>query len=191
MPGRHKDSRGQLDLAEQFRELRRAVRLGRTNIQIEPGQELRDAIAAHLHCGLTGRTLESLAKLLDLPEAIQRAIPHRVNKRLAFEILKLPPQTQDEIASSILAGISRAELVRKYGFVGTGRLRNAPAAFAVVLKLLSTMASSALVDADELARVDVQGLDVQSVLDESVELLERVLARRREMSEKSPASRMS
>lgn len=161
----------QLAFAREFCELRRRCRLGRLQVALDASMELRDALAAQLNCGLTGRTLETLAKLLNLPEPVLRAIPHRVTKNVALQILERPTSTQEAIAKDLQSGMSREALLGKYQLIRCGAHKSTQALFAELLRLTAKLLSLSLVDAADLALVEVRGLDATHVLGKGIQLL--------------------
>ena len=76
---------------------------------------MRDQLAARLNCGKSGRSLDRLERLLDLPLDIQHAISRgTLTKSHGEKILRLAPDVQAAIARALREGIPARQVLRDY-----------------------------------------------------------------------------
>jgi ParB/RepB/Spo0J family partition protein len=111
-------SRRQLDpigMARAYRELQRIEKLQRPRCRTKNGaerQDLRDRLAKRF--GKSGRQLDRMLRLLELPRAVQRAISlHTLPVSLAENLFKLSPDRREEAASAIEAGGNPRNVIQR------------------------------------------------------------------------------
>jgi hypothetical protein len=130
---------------------------GTRNIQGATG-DARDRIAEELGLGLSGRSLDRLARLLKLPVEIRKAIAGKtVSRRLGEQILALRPGLRMEIAAEMTRGASASQIINKY-FGNPNQHRSVQAEFNGLVSRLHKLLprfrkeEDILVVADEKAR---------------------------------------
>lgn len=80
--------------------------------------DIRDFIAALIGCGLSGRSLDRLVRLLDLPREIQDMITRgELNKSQGAKILALPEQEREALIASLLADEPVEDVLIQYGII--------------------------------------------------------------------------
>lgn len=103
-----------LTLARCYRELKKIERRRGRNAT-SSSKDLRDRLAARLGTKLSGRQLDRLERLLDLPRPIQDAISRReLTKDHGRAILALPAANRQKIADALAAGKAAKSLVSEF-----------------------------------------------------------------------------
>lgn len=176
-PSQPLDSNDPIAIARRYEQLRRDAQSGRDNRFRGKHGERRDLIAAELNVGLNGSSLDRIARLVQLPSAVQGAISsRRITQTLGQAILRLARETQQAIAVDLDAGIRRAELVAKYNLGArveqTDELRFLRSLFQLYRKLSS-----------EPERFDIRILrdnsriDLGQMLDRVIDVMDQLRAR--------------
>lgn len=109
----------ELSLARCYRELKRAAQSAPDS---GVGGDLRDQLAARLNCGKSGRSLDRLERLLDLPRVLQDCISRgELTKSHGEKILRLPPDRQQAIAQAVQDGGPGKQILRDHGVISPPR----------------------------------------------------------------------
>ncbi len=153
--------------------------------------DTRDRLAARLNCGKSGRSLDRLERLLDLPREIQDAISRGELTKLDGErILKLSIRKQTRIATAIQKEEEVEPLLTQWGIRKRQREKTRQQ---VGKELLSVLRQTIpLLDGklNALDRVQVGNGNGLDVLDEAVEFLSRWRDRKRSLHERSLGAMM-
>lgn len=171
-----------LSLARCYRQLKQAA----VSADDDGQGDIRDRLAARLQCGKSGRTLDRLERLLDLPRDLQDAISQgTMNRSQGERILRLSPERQAEIAEVIRIGEPVREVLVDLDVVKPSR-KKAPADFAQEL-LASLRRIIPLLEnhLTELDRVQVGDGLALSVLNEAVGFLTSWRDRKQQLRNRS------
>lgn len=137
---------------------------------VENAGDLRDRLAARLGCGKSGRSLDRLERLLDLPRSVQDLISARkINQSQAEKILKLPCDSQKQLYTALEAGGDVQERLREFDIIPLPQPPSIKEAFQKVLQSLRHQLAELERHPKALDEVQVRGGDV-------IELLERASA---------------
>jgi ParB family chromosome partitioning protein len=102
----------ELELARCYRELKQQY----TAHDEDQYDDRRDRLAARLNCGKSGRSLDRLQRLLELPRDIQDMVSKKhLNKYQAEKILRLPESKRNSLFVDLRFGERVPEVLRRYG----------------------------------------------------------------------------
>ena len=164
--------RQQLDdlaLARCYHELKQSY--ARAGDDREMG-DLRDRLAARLRTGRSGRSLDRLERLLQLPRDIQDMITtNLLNKHQGEKILRLAKPKQDDLFAELQRGEPVPDVLRRYGVIAPVT-RKSPAQLGEDLLTFFRMNLPTVSrEIQALDRLQVRGGDVVKLLDEATTFL--------------------
>lgn len=177
--------RRQLDdlaLARCYHELKREF----DDKALAKGETSRDVLAARLNCGKSGRTLDRLLRLLDLPRDIQQMVSDgRLNRSQAEKILKLSEKRRNAIYRELRASADVDVTLRENG-IGTPRNeKSLPELGEELLHFFKQNLPALASDIKALDRLQVHGRDVVELLDEATEFVESFRDRKRMLAQQT------
>ena len=148
--------------------------------------DMRDILAARLGCGKSGRTLDRLLKLLELPRDIQDLITARsLTKSQGHTLLRLPPKDREAAYGRLREGDSAKSVLAAYK-EDCGAAAKQPCEIAQeLLRSLSQHQDVLESHLQELDTVQLPGRDVLAVLDQSIHLLTSIRDRKILLHEQS------
>lgn len=172
--------RQQLDdlaLARCYRELKRSGRVGD-----EGTGDVRDQLAAHLNCGKSGRSLDRLERLLQLPRDIQDLISTRqLNKDQGEKILRLPMKRQQEVFEALRTAENIPDVLRSFGIIKSNKRRTPTELGEELLGFFNRNLPAVRTSIESLDRLQVRGRDVVDLLDEATKFMTAWTQRKREL----------
>jgi len=176
--------RRQLDdlaLARCYRQLKRTY----FSSDDEEG-DVRDRLAARLNCGKSGRSLDRLERLLDLPRGIQNAIARGdLTKSHGEKILRLSADSQVAIEQRLCAGDVPRTILQDFGLTRTTATRTPCDIGSDLLTYFKTHLEHLKEHYDQLDQLQVRGRDVNDLLDEAVDFLTDWRDRKRKLRRQS------
>jgi ParB/RepB/Spo0J family partition protein len=162
----------ELDLARCYREL------ARTCADSIKGVDRRDYLSQKLNLRKSGRTLERLTKLLNLPVDIQQLITEGVlTKSQGALILRQPDELKNKIYSKLRSGHQARDVmgeIHSSNRMGQSVEENA----AKVIRLLSRSLPVLEKNLRKLQRLQVSSLDIVYVLDRSIAFFSKLRDRK-------------
>lgn len=160
--------------------------LKQTSHRDEGEGDVRDRLAARLNCGKSGRTLDRLERLLDLPRGIQDAISRGdLTKSHGEKILRLPHDGQVEIEQRLGDGEVPRTVLQNFGLTRTSSSRTPVEIGTDLLKFFQSNLDDLREHRDQLDRLQVRGGDVIDLLDEAVDFLAHWRDRKRNLRSES------
>jgi len=136
----------------------------------EDAGDLRDRLAVRLRCGKSGRSLDRLERLLDLPRSVQDLFSARkINKAQAEKILKLSCDSQKQLYTALEAGGDLQELLREFKIIKATKRASVTEKVQNILQILRPELAEFERTPEALDLLQVRGGDV-------IELLERASA---------------
>lgn len=163
--------RQQLDdlaLARCYRQLKR------TYFESRPQGEgdVRDRLAARLNCGKSGRSLDRLERLLELPRGIQDAISRGdLTKSHGEKLLRLPGDSQVAIEQRLSQGEDPRAVLGSFGLTQKAPTRTPVDIANDLLRFFHSNLDDLKSHRDQLDQLQVRGRDVIELLDEAVDFL--------------------
>ena len=139
----------------------------------EKGRDRRDVLAARMNCGKSGRTLERLEKLLELPRDIQDMITSKtVTKDQGGRILKLSAEKREGLYAALRSGEDVKKVLLRFGVTEPKRSKTAADLGAELVRFLKKNVDYLEDTIEELDRVQVRDCDdVVGLLDRAANLL--------------------
>jgi ParB/RepB/Spo0J family partition protein len=157
-----------LSLARCYRQLKRSYVPDDSD---ETG-DVRDRLAARLNSGKSGRSLDRLERLLDLPRDIQDMISRGdLNKSHGEKILKLPEKKRDKLFNSLRAGEPVVKVLRHHGVINPATAKTPNQLGQELLDFLNHNVKKLDQNMEDLDRLQVRGAGALRVLDQSVDFL--------------------
>ena len=164
----HRRQLDELALARCYRELKSSA----AALPSAEGGDMRDLLAERMNCGKSGRTLDRLLNLLDLPRDIQDMISNKsLTKANAGVLLKLPQKIRTKVYGELRKGNDFQSAIRRYGRVSSAQEKS-PAA--QVEKPLTQLHQCAVMLGEDVTRLDsvrVKGVDLVEVLTDVADFL--------------------
>jgi hypothetical protein len=134
--------------------------------------DVRDRLAARLKCGKSGRSLDRLVRLLDLPRGIQDAISRGdLNMSDGHKILRLPHDSQAEIKKRLGDGEVPQTVLQNFGLTQTSSKRTPVEIGNNLLKFFQSHLGDLREHQDQLDGLQIRGGDVIDLLDRSIDFL--------------------
>lgn len=151
--------------------------------------DLRDRLAARLMTGKSGRTLDRLVRLLQLPRDIQDMISRNVlNKHQGERILKLPRATREALIVDLQSQEPVVDVLCRYGVI-TPTSRNSPQQVGEeLLRFFRSHLQALRAEVESLDSVQIPGVDSLQLLDEAAKVLSIWAKRKRAFRRKSVVS---
>lgn len=171
-----------LSLARCYRQIKRS------HVPGDPDEsgDARDLLAARLNCGKSGRSLDRLERLLDLPRDIQDMISSGdLNKSHGEKILKLAEKTRERLFKSLRAGEPIVKVLRRHGVIKPATAKTPNQLGQELLNFLNHNLHQLRGRIQDLDRLQVRGGNDLDVLDEAVEFLVAWRDRKRGLSRQS------
>jgi ParB/RepB/Spo0J family partition protein len=151
----------------------------------EPGN-IRDLLAARLNCGKSGRTLDRLERLLDLPRDIQDMIScGELNKSQGEKLLKLPKKQRDESITSLREGEPVNVVLRRHGIIKSAPATTPSHRGQELLNFLHRYVGKLAQHIGDLDRLQVRGGQALAVLDDAIDFLTAWRDRKQTLREQS------
>jgi len=148
--------------------------------------DLRDQLAARLGCDKSGRTMDRLVRLLDLPLPLQDAITRgELTKDQGAKILKLPKAQQNEIAHHIEQGDTLKRVLCTHGVIEAPQAKSKTDIARELLHALKTNVGKLSGDVEDYDKIQVRGNDAIQVLDDAIDFLTRWRNRKASLRERS------
>lgn len=174
--------RQQLDdlaLARCYRELKR------TRQSRDGGSgDVRDQLAAHLNCGKSGRSLDRLERLLQLPRDIQDLITNKqLNKDQGERILRLPKKRQQEVFEALRTVENTPDVLRRFGIIKSTKPRTPTELGEELLRFFNRNLPAVRTNIESLDRLQVRGRDVVELLDDATKFMTAWTERKRELKQ--------
>ena len=146
--------------------------LKQTSSQDDGDGDVRDRLAARLNCGKSGRTLDRLERLLDLPREIQDAISRGdLTKSHGEKILRLPHDSQAEIEQRLGDGEVPQTVLQNFGLTRTSSKRTPVEVGNNLLMFFQTHLGDLREHQDQLDGLQIRGGDVIDLLERSIDFL--------------------
>lgn len=175
----------ELSLARCYHELKRTRSLERDS----EGGDVRDCLATRLNCGKSGRSLDRLERLLQLPRDVQDMISHgSLNKTQGEGILKLSQQDRAKLIGAFRSGEAVRVVLRRFGIVKSTTSKSAHDLGRELLAFFQKHLGELHGNLTKLDRVQVRGADANALLDAAVAFLTTWRNRKSELYERSLAA---
>lgn len=150
------------------------------------GVEARDWLAEKLGCGKSGRTLDRLVRLLELPMPVQHAISAGVIKKAHGEkLLGLEEVKQHKFADSLAEGVDPTELLKEYGLISAPKGKKPATIAQDLIKKLKTDLPILMANIGELDRLQIRGADINNVLNDAAQFFSDWHDRKQELRAQS------
>ena len=149
--------------------------------------DARDLLAARLNSGRSGRTLDRLERLLDLPRDIQDIIssPGPLKKCHGEKILRLPKREREALVESLLAGQPILEVLRRHKIIKPVTSKTPSQLGEELVKFFHVYGRKLSHHVEDLDRLQVRGGEVLDVLDCAVDFLTAWRDRKRDLHQRS------
>lgn len=170
----HRRQLDQLSIARSYVEWKKnAANLPREEQKRYQGIDLRDQLAKTLH--MSGRNLDRLRRLVDLPMEIQREVSEsRLSIKAAGKIALLPVGQQQQFVRELFEGENAEEIAQRYLSQGKPKQKSASQAFDEFVRLIRKAQEVLDGRLEELKEVYMVEGQIEVILDHQ-QLLEEVL----------------
>ena len=178
--------RQQLDdlaIARCYRELKR---LG-VNCE-RKSSDTRDQLADHINCGKSGRSLDRLERLLQLPRDIQDLVSSKqLNKSHAEKILRLKETSQQAIFDALRRTDDVRDVLTRFKIITTKKKSTPRENAEELLKCLDRRLTILSEKIEDLDAVTIRGRDTVELLDAAIEFLTAWSSRKRRLCQQDIA----
>lgn len=158
-----------LELARCYQAMKAALSPGAIS---DGNGDLRDRLAARLNCGKSGRSMDRLERLLQLPRDIQDLITrNKLNKHQAEKILRLSRKRQQEVFEALRSVENIPEVLRHFGIIKPATSRSPAELGEELLQFFIRNLPTVRANLTALDRLQVQGKDVVDLLDDATEFM--------------------
>lgn len=172
----------ELELARCYREMKASP----DHAPDDDRGDLRDRLAARLKTGKSGRTLDRLERLLQLPRDIQDMISaNTINKHQGEKILRLTKQKQVALFAELRANNRASDVLRRHGVIAAFSRKSPPQLGEELLNFLRLNLKIIRRDIKALDRLQVRGGDVVTLLDEATRVLSAWADRKRSLRQQA------
>ena len=175
-----------LALARCYRELKKShVR----SVDENESGDVRDRLAARLQTGKSGRSLDRLERLLQLPRDVQDMISSNVlNKHQGEKILRLAKPKQDALFADLRRKERVPDVLRRYGVIAPVTRKSVTDLGEELLRFICSNLKTMSRDIRALDRLQIRGRDIVDQLDEAARFLTAWSARKRSLKQKAVKS---
>lgn len=174
----------ELELARCYREMKATHDPEADNLS----GDLRDRLAARLKTGKSGRTLDRLERLLQLPRGIQDMISRNVlNKHQGEKILKLPRSKREALIAELQSSQPVLDVLRRYGVITPTSRKSLPQVGEELLRFFRAHLQAIREEIASLDSVQIPGIDSVQLLDEASKVM-RIWAKRKRLLRRKSAA---
>lgn len=150
--------------------------------------DIRDRLAARLRTGKSGRTLDRLERLLQLPRDIQDMISRNtLNKHQGEKILKLPHSKREALIAELQSSQPVPDVLRRYGVITSTSRKSLTQVGEELLRFFRTHLQALRDEIASLDSVQIPDIDAVQLLDEASRVLKTWAKRKRSLRRKSAA----
>ena len=147
--------------------------------------DLRDRLAARLNCGKSGRSMDRLERLLQLPRDIQDLITrNKLNKHQAEKILRLSRKRQQEVFEALRTAENIPDVLRSFGIIKSNKPRTPTELGEELLGFFNRNLPAVRTNIESLDRLQVRGRDVVELLDDATKFMTAWTERKRKLKQK-------
>ncbi|MCA9031471.1 MAG: hypothetical protein KDA66_11720 [Planctomycetaceae bacterium] len=141
-------------------------------------------MAAHLNCGKSGRSLDRLERLLQLPRDIQDLIStKKLNKDQGEKILRLSTKRQQEVFEALRSAGNIPDVLRHFGIIKSTRFRTPTQLGEELLGFFNRNLPAVRTNLEALDQLQVRGRDVIELLDDATKFMTAWSERKRELKQ--------
>lgn len=150
--------------------------------------DIRDRLAARLKTGKSGRTLDRLERLLQLPRDVQDMISRNtLNKHQGEKILKLPRSEREALIAELRSSQPVPDVLRRYGVMTSTSRKSLPQVGEELLRFFRSHLQAIRDEIASLDSVQIPDVDAVQLLDEASRVLKTWAKRKRSLRRNSAA----
>ncbi len=148
--------------------------------------DFRDQLAAHLNCGKSGRSLDRLERLLQLPRDIQDLITaKRLNKDQGERILRLPKKRQQDVFEALRTTENISDVLRRFGIIKSAKARNPSELGEELLQFFNRNLPAFRTNIEALDRLQLRGRNVVELLVDATAFMTEWTKRKRQLKQQA------